>query len=77
MLIKVIVYADTQRIFSSGLIAEALRENINFMWLSEMNRPDFRTINRFREKIKKAAIDEEFYAVVEQLLEQGHINLEK
>jgi IS5 family transposase len=77
MLIKVIVYADTQRIFSSGLIAEALRENINFMWLSEMNRPDFRTINRFREKIKKAAIDEEFYAVVEQLLEQGHIDLEK
>jgi transposase len=47
------------------------------MWLSEMNRPDFRTINRFREKIKKAAIDEEFYAVVEQFLEQGHINLEK
>jgi IS5 family transposase len=71
------VYADTQRIFSSGLIAEALRENINFMWLSEMNRPDFRTIYRFREKIKKAAIDEEFYAVVEQLLEQGHIDLEK
>ena len=58
-------------------MAKALRENINFMWLSGMNRPDFRTINRFRGKIMKAVIDEVFYAVVEQLLDQGYINLEK
>jgi hypothetical protein len=75
--VKVIVYTDTQRIFSSGQIAKALRENIKLMWLSEMNRPDFRTINRFRGKIMKAVIDEVFYAVVEQLLEQGYIDLEK
>ena len=77
MLVKVIIYAYTQRIFSSRLIAKALRENINFMWLSGMNRPDFRTINRFRGKIMKVVIDEVFYAVVEQLLEQGYIDLEK
>ncbi len=77
MLIKVIVYGYTQRIFSSRQIAKALREKINFMWLSGMNRPDFRTINRFRGKIMKAVIDEVFYAVVEQLLDQGYIDLEK
>jgi len=77
MLVKVIVYGYTQRIFSSRQIAKALRENINFMWLSGMNRPDHRTINRFRGKIMKAVIDEVFYAVVEQLLEQGYIDLEK
>ena len=77
MLVKVIVYAYTQRVFSSRQIAKALRENINFMWLSGMNRPDFRTINRFRGKIMKVVIDEVFYAVVEQLLEQGYIDLEK
>lgn len=77
MLVKVIVYAYTQRTFSSRQIAKALRENINLMWLSGMNRPDHRTINRFRGKIMKAVIDEIFYAVVEQLLEQGYIDLEK
>lgn len=77
MLVKVIVYAYTQRIFSSRQIAKALRENINFMWLSGMNQPDHRTINRFRGKIMKAVIDEVFYAVVEQLLDQGYIDLEK
>jgi transposase len=77
MLVKVIVYAYTQRIFSSRQVAKALRENINFMWLSGMNQPDHRTINRFRGKIMKAVIDEVFYAVVEQLLDQGYIDLEK
>jgi transposase len=46
MLLKVIVYAYTQRIFSSRRIAKEIRENINYMWLSGMNRPDHRTINR-------------------------------
>ena len=48
MLLKVLIYAYTQRIYSSRFIAKALRENIHFMWLSGGNRPDFRTINRFR-----------------------------
>ena len=77
MLVKVIIYAYTQRVFSSRQIAKALRENINFMWLSGMNRPDHRTINRFRGQVMKRVIDEVFYAVVEHLLEQGYIDLEK
>ncbi len=48
MLMKVLVYAYSQQIYSSRQIAKALRENVNFMWLSGGNRPDFRTINRFR-----------------------------
>ena len=76
MLLKVIVYAYTQRVFSSRRIAKELRENINFMWLSGMNRPDHRTINRFRGKIMKAVINEVFYGVVEQLMEEGYVNLD-
>ena len=34
MMLKVIVYAYTQKTYSSRRIAKALRENINFMWLS-------------------------------------------
>ena len=38
MLLKVLVYAYTQKIYSSRKIAKALRENIHFMWLSGGNR---------------------------------------
>ena len=48
MLLKVLIYAYSQRTFSSRMIAKALRENVNYMWLSGMSRPDHRTINRFR-----------------------------
>jgi len=34
MMLKVLVYAYTQRIYSSQQIAKALRENANFRWLS-------------------------------------------
>ena len=76
MLLKVIIYAYTQRIFTSRQIAKALRENVNFMWLSGMNRPDFRTINRFRGKVMKAVINEVFYGIIDQLLEMGMIDLQ-
>jgi transposase len=76
MLLKVIVYAYTQRVFSSRRITKELRENVNYMWLSGMNRPDHRTINRFRGKVMKAVIDEVFYGIIEQLMEQGYVNLE-
>ena len=48
MLLKVLVYAYAERIYSSRRIAKALRENIYFMWISGESRPDFRTINDFR-----------------------------
>ena len=77
MLLKVIVYAYTQRAFSSRRIAKELRENVNYMWLSGMNHPDHRTINRFRGVVMKGAVEEVFYEVVEQLLDMGLIDLEK
>ena len=77
MLLKVIVYGYTQRAFSSRRIAKELRENVNYMWLSGMSRPDHRTINRFRGEILKEVVEEVFYGVVEQLLDMGYIDLEK
>ncbi|MMZ70939.1 hypothetical protein D1872_341300 [compost metagenome] len=48
MLTKVIICAYTQRMYSSRQIAKSIRENILFMWLAGRQRPDFRTLNRFR-----------------------------
>lgn len=75
MLLKVIIYGYSQRIYSSRRIAKAIRENIHFMWLAGGNRPDFRTINRFRSSRLKSSIETIFYAVVELLLEEGLIDL--
>jgi len=76
MMLKVLVYAYTQRIYSSRQIAKGLRENVNFMWLSGGNRPDFRTINGFRGERMKGVIEEVFTSVLELLVEEGYVKLE-
>lgn len=76
MLLKVLVYAYSQKIYSSRKIAKALRENIAFLWLSGGNTPDFRTINAFRSSRLKAVIEQVFSAVVEYLAENGYVKLE-
>jgi len=76
MMLKVLVYAYTQRIYSSRQIAKGLRENVNFMWLSGGNRPDFRTINAFRGEKMSGVIEEVFTSVLELLVEEGYVKLE-
>jgi len=76
MMLKVLVYAYTQRIYSSRQIAKALRENVYFMWLSGQNRPDFRTINRFRSTVMRGIMDKVFSGVVRLLIEEGYVKLE-
>jgi transposase len=76
MLLKVIIYAYTQRRFSSRRIAKELRENVNYKWLSGLSRPDHRTINRFRGEIMKKVVEEVFCGIIEQLLDLGYIDLE-
>lgn len=76
MLLKVLIYAYSQQIYSSRKIAKALRENIYFMWLSGNSQPDFRTINRFRGVVVKETIGEIFAAVLLILIEGGYVKLE-
>jgi transposase len=76
MMLKVLVYAYSRKIYTSRKIAAALRENIHFMWLSGGQRPDFRTLNDFRGNRMKAVIGEVFSAVVEHLVERGYVRLE-
>lgn len=76
MLLKVIVYAYAEKIYSSRRIAKALRENINYLWISGGSRPDFRTLNNFRSSWMKEVIEDVFSAVVEYLAASGHVKLE-
>jgi transposase len=76
MMLKVLVYAYPQKVNSSRQIAKALRENVSFMWISGGNRPDFRTINRFRSSVMKEGIEAVFSEVLRYLIEEGYVTLE-
>ncbi len=75
MLLKVLVYAYSQKLYSSRRIAKAVREQLPFLWLSGGQQPDFRTINAFRSSRLKGVIDEAFASVLEYLVETGHVKL--
>jgi transposase len=76
MMLKVLVYAYSQRIYSSRQIAKALRENVYFMWISGNSRPDFRTLNRFRGEVMRGVVEPVFSSVLELLIEAGYVKLE-
>lgn len=75
MLLKVLVYAYLNNTYSSRRIEAAVKENIHFMWLAGMKRPDHHTINRFRGQRLKNHIREVFTQVVLLLMEAGHVDL--
>ena len=75
MMLKVMIYSYSQKVYSSRQIAKALRENINFMWISGGNKPDFRTVNRFRSDMKDI-IEDVFYDVIRLLIDRKYIRME-
>lgn len=54
MLLKVLVYSYSYGWRSSRKIERALHHNLSFIWLSGGQKPDHKTINRFRRKNKVA-----------------------
>ncbi len=76
MLLKVLFYAYFCNIYSCRRIAQALEENIHFMWLSGNSTPDFRTINDFRSKRLKNQINHLFAEVVRLLHDLKYVSLD-
>ena len=63
--------------YSSRMIAKQCRENVNVMWLTGFQKPDFRTINKFRGEKLKDSIEEIFTSTVKLLNRKGYVSLEK
>lgn len=76
MLLKVLLYAYSVKIYTGRKIAKALRQDIHFMWLSGMSRPDFRTINSFRSSKAKEVIEQLFGQMLLFLIDHGYIKME-
>lgn len=75
MLLKVLVFGYLSNIYSSRKLEQALKENVYFMWLSAMQRPDHNTLNRFRSDKLKHQIRDVFSQIVILLHKEGHISL--
>ena len=76
MLLKILLYAYSVKIYTGRKIAKALRQDIHFMWLSGMSRPDFRTINNFRSSKAKEVIEHLFQQLLLFLTDYGYIKME-
>jgi len=77
LLLKVLVYAYLNNVYSSRRIEAAVKENIHFMWLSGMAQPDHHTINRFRSERLRNILKEVFAQIVLLLVESGHVSLKE
>ena len=75
MMLKVIIYAYMNNIYSCRRIEQALRREIHFIWLAGYEKPDFITINRFRLRVKDE-IDNVFTQLVLLLAERGFVSLD-
>lgn len=75
MLLKVLVYAYINNVYSSRKIEEAISENINYMWLAGMSNPDHNTINRFRGQRLQTTLQPIFTQVVLLLCEEGLLSV--
>ncbi len=75
MLLKLLVYAYLNNEYSSRRIEAAAKENIHFMWLAGMSKPDHHTINRFRSERLRNVLREIFTQIVWLLVDTGHVGL--
>lgn len=74
---KLLVYANSEGIYSSRDIAERCRRDINYLWLlNDEPAPSHNTINRFRNKYLPYAAEDLFCQLVELLYEIGEIQFE-
>ena len=77
MLLKVLVYGYLSNIYSSRKLEAALQENIYFMWMSGMSKPDHNTLARFRSERLKDELKVIFAQVVKLLVEEGLVGIKE
>lgn len=75
MMLKIILYAYMNNIYSCRKIEKAVQRDIHYIWLAAQERPDFVTINRFRNRVKNE-INNIFTQVVLVLADKGFITLD-
>lgn len=76
-MLKVLLYANMENIYSSRAIESACRRDINFIWLLNGSKaPNYHEIARFRSKRLSECAEDLFLQIVRMLNEIGEIKFE-
>lgn len=75
MMLMVILYSYMNNVYSCRKIEKLLYRDIYYIWLSGYQKPDFATINRFRNRVRNE-IGHIFTLLVLILVEKGFVTLE-
>lgn len=76
MMLKIVIYAYLNSIYSCRKIEDAVRDRYTFTWLAGGLEPDHNTINRFRSQRLKETVNDIFTQVVILLVEMGYLSLD-
>lgn len=74
MMVALLLYGYSRGVYSSRKLAQACEERVDFMAVTAMNRPDFRTIATFRRRHLKA-LGDVFMQVLRLCREAGLVKL--
>src|SRR5262245_43530821 len=74
MMTALLLYGYSRGVYSSRRLARACAERVDFMAVTAMNRPDFRTISKFRGR-HMAALSGLFVQVLRLCQEAGLVKL--
>lgn len=76
MMTKIILYAYIQKMYHGREIARQLEVHLPLMWLNGFQKPDFRSINRFRSERMKGLMYDLFREMITLLVADGYVNME-
>lgn len=77
LMLKLLVYGYLTNTYSSRKLEDQATQNVYFMWLLGMKKPDHNTINRFRGEKLSGILKQIFSQIVLLLAEQGIVSLKE
>lgn len=77
LMLKLLVYGYLTNTYSSRKLEEQSAQNVHFMWLLGMKKPDHNTINRFRSEKLSGVLKQIFSQIVLLLQQEGIVSLKE
>ncbi|TYR35373.1 IS1182 family transposase [Sphingobacterium phlebotomi] len=77
LMLKLLVYGYLTNTYSSRKLEEQAAQNVHFMWLLGMKKPDHNTINRFRSEKLSGVLKQIFSQIVLLLQQEGIVSLKE
>jgi transposase len=77
LMLKLLVYGYLTNTYSSRKLEDQAAQNVHFMWLLGMKKPDHNTINRFRSEKLSGVLKQIFSQIVQLLAAEGIVSLKE